>query len=77
MELGGKKYNIFTAAVKASFRLVRADGTVVYALPLDPIKGQGGTREAAVADGFRRVREALSPAIEAAVPRIREALAKE
>lgn len=77
MELNGKKYNIYTAATKATFRLVRSDGTVVYALPLDAVKGQGGTREAAVADGYKRARDALGPALQSALPGIRDALNKE
>jgi len=77
MELNGKKYNIFTSAATATFRLVRSDGTVVFALPLDPVKGQGGTREAAVSDGFRRAREALTPALQNSLQAIRDALAKE
>ncbi len=48
MELNGKKYNIFTAAARLNFRLVRSDGSIVYSLPIDEIKGQGGTQEAAV-----------------------------
>lgn len=77
MELNGKKYNIYTAMAKATFRLVRADGTVVFGLPLDAIKGQGGTREAAVADGYKRAREALVPAIQDSLPKIKEALTTE
>jgi hypothetical protein len=77
MELNGKKYNIYTCAVKATFRLVRSDGTVVFALPLDPVKGQGGTRESAVADGYKRAREALAPALQGSLQGIRDALTKE
>ena len=77
MELNGKKYNIFTAMTKATFRLVRADGTVVFALPLEAVKGQGGTREAAVADGYKRARDALTPAIQANLQGIKDALTKE
>jgi hypothetical protein len=77
MELNGKKYNIYTCVVNTTFRLVRSDGTAVFALPLDPVKGQGGTREAAVSDGYRRARDALSPALQASLTAIRDALAKE
>ena len=77
MELNGVKYNIFTAATKLTFRLVRADGTAVYALPLEAVKGQGGTREAAVADGFKRAREAMVPAIQRSLPAMQDALNKE
>lgn len=77
MELNGKKYNIFTAEVAATFRLVRADGTIVYALPLDRLKGQGGTPEAAAQDALRRAREALAPELERRLPAIKAALEKE
>ncbi len=76
-ELNGVKYNIFTTMTKVTFRLVRSDGTVVYTLPLDSIKGQGGTREAAVSDGYKRARDALGPAIQRDLAAIRNALNKE
>jgi hypothetical protein len=76
-ELNGVKYNIFTAMTKVTFRLVRSDGTVVYSLPLDSIKSQGGTREAAVADGYKRARDALGPALQRDLAAIRNALNKE
>jgi len=77
MELNGKKYNIYTCAAKATFRLVRSDVTVVFALPLDALKGQGGTKEAAVADGYKRARDALAPALQNSLQGIRDALMKE
>jgi len=77
MELGGVKYNIFTAVADITFRLVRADGSVVMALPLNPVKGQGGTREAAVADAYRRAADALVPALDAKVDTLKETLAKD
>jgi len=77
MELNGVKYNIYTSMTKVTFRLVRSDGTVVYTLPLDSIKGQGGTKEAAVSDGYKRAREALGPAIQRDLDAIRNSLNKE
>jgi hypothetical protein len=77
MELNGKKYNIFTAAVTLNFRLVRADGTVVYSLPLDGIKGQGGTKEAAIADAYRRAGDAIGPELQKRAQAIQDALQKE
>ena len=76
-ELNGKKYNIFTAMAKATFRLVRSDGTTVFGLPLEAVKGQGGSREAAAEDGYKRAREAMIPEIEKRIGAIKEALAKE
>ncbi|MBL8966598.1 MAG: hypothetical protein JNG85_06285 [Spirochaetaceae bacterium] len=77
MELNGKKYNIFTTQARATFRLIRADGTVVYALPLDGIKGQGGTPEAAALDGIKRAREALVPEIEKRLEAMKSSLYRE
>jgi hypothetical protein len=59
VELNGKKYNIFTAQAKAAFRFLASDGTALFALPVEGLRGQGGTREAAAADGLRRAREAM------------------
>jgi hypothetical protein len=77
LELNGKKYNIFTATTRASFRIVRADGQAVYALPLEGIKAQGPNRESAVADGYRRAREALMNELRNKAAAIAEALAKD
>jgi len=76
-ELNGKKFNIFTSWAAATLRIVRQDGTVVLAIPMDRVKGQGGSREAAVADGYRVARDALVSAIQDRLPAIKEALAKE
>jgi hypothetical protein len=76
MELNGKKYNIFTAAVTASFRLLRSDGIVAYSLPLAGIKGQGSSEEAAIADAYRRARESLGSELEKRLEEIRAALKK-
>ena len=77
MELNGKKYNIFTASAPISFRLVRADGSIVYSLPVDGIKGQGGTKEAAIADAYRRAREAVGPELQKHLDAIEASLTKE
>jgi hypothetical protein len=77
MELNGKKYNIFTAAASISFRLVRSDGSIVYSLPIDGVKGQGGTAEASVSDAFRRSRDAIGPELRKRLDGIRDSLTKE
>ncbi len=77
MELNGKKYNIYTATAPLSFRLVRADGTIVYALSLDNIKGQGGTKEAAIADAYKRAGDAIGPELTKRLDDIRSSLTKE
>jgi hypothetical protein len=76
MELGGKKYNIFTAAASINFRLVRADGSVVFSLPIDGLKGQGGTKEAAIADAYKRARDAIGPELQKRLDDIRNSLTK-
>lgn len=77
MELNGKKYNIYTAAATLSFRLVRSDGSIVYSLPLDGVKGQGGTKEATIADAYKRASEAIGPELQKRLDDLRAALTKE
>lgn len=74
MEYGGKKYNIFTSDCKTTIRIIRDDGTIVFALPLDPIRGQGGTAAASVSDSFLKAREALTSELNRRVPEIRKAV---
>jgi hypothetical protein len=77
MELGGKKYNIFTAAVNVSMRIVRRGGSIVYSMNLDGIKGQGASKEAAVADAYRRARGGIGPALQRRMDELEAALTKE
>ena len=74
MEYGGKKYNIFSCDCKSTLRLVRDDGTIVYALPLTGIKGQGGTAQAAVSDSFAKARESLVSRLNGSIGEIRRSL---
>lgn len=76
IELDGKKYNIFTASASLIFRLVRSDGSIVYSLPIDGLKGQGGTVEAAVDDAFKKAGEALGPELKRRQDDLATALAK-
>jgi hypothetical protein len=75
VELGGKKYKLFSAAASLGLRILRADGALVFALPLDGIRGQGGTGEAAVADAFRRAGEALGTELRKKAQDLKRALA--
>jgi hypothetical protein len=59
MEYGGKVYNIFVTNSKATLRVVRADGTVVFAEAKDGVRGQGGTEQAAIDDCLVKVRDEL------------------
>ena len=74
LEYGGKKYNIFTSDCKTTIRIIRDDGTIVFALPLDPIRGQGGTSTAAVSDAFLKAREALTGELNRRLAEIRKAV---
>jgi hypothetical protein len=77
MELNGKKYNIFTAVAGLNFRLLRLDGSIAFSLPLDGFKGQGGTKEAAIADAFKRASDALGPELQKRMEALGAALKKE
>lgn len=74
MEYGGKKYNIFTSDCKTTIRIIRDDGTVVFALPMDPVRGQGGTAAASVSDAFLKARETLSAELDRRLSEIRKAV---
>ena len=63
MEYDGKKYEIYTASAAIGFRIVRSDGSVLFSLKPASAMGQGGSREAAVADAYRRSGIALSAAL--------------
>ncbi len=74
MEYGGKKYNIYTSDCKTTIRIIRDDGTIVFSLPLDPLRGQGGTAAAAVSDAFLKAREALTAELNRRIGEIRKAV---
>ena len=76
MEYGGKVYNIFIANAKATLRIVRLDGTVVFAKPIDGIRGQGGTEQAAIDDCLVKVRDQLSSVISSESVSIRKAFSE-
>jgi hypothetical protein len=73
MEFQGKVYNIFTANAKATIRIVRADGTVVFAESRDGIRGQGGSDQASIDDCLVKVRDELSAIISGRSADIRKA----
>lgn len=77
MEMNGKKYNIFTARASTAFRLVRADGSALLSLQLEAIKGQGGTRDASIADALRLAGEAIGPALRDRQAEIKRAILTE
>lgn len=60
MQLQGRLYNIFTATGKATIRIVRADGTIVFAEAKDGIRGQGGSIQAAIDDCLVKIRSDMT-----------------
>ncbi|PKL08004.1 MAG: hypothetical protein CVV51_11175 [Spirochaetae bacterium HGW-Spirochaetae-7] len=76
MEYGGKVYNIYIANAKATLRIVRLDGTVVFAEAKDGVRGQGGTEQAAVDDCLVKVRDELSAIVNARSAVIRKAFSE-
>lgn len=63
MVYDGKSYDIYTAEATISFRIVRADGSVLFSLENASAKGQGGTRQAAVADAYGRSSAVIADAL--------------
>ncbi len=76
MEYQGKVYNIFTANAKATIRIVRMDGTVVFAESRDGIRGQGGSDQASIDDCLVKARDELSTIISGRSADIRKAFAE-
>jgi len=76
MEYGGKVYNIFIASAKATLRIVRADGTIVFAKARDGVRGQGGTEQAAIDDCLVKVRDELSAVVAAESATIKKAFSE-
>lgn len=76
MVFQGKVYNIYISMAKATLRIVRADGTVVYAGVKDGVKGQGGTEQAAIDDCLVKVRDELSAMVADNAAAIKKAFAE-
>jgi hypothetical protein len=77
MEYGGKTYAIFSAEADCGFRILRHDGSVLISFALGPVRGQGGTRVAAVSDAYKRVSEELAFALRNRLSEITSSLASE
>lgn len=73
MEYAGKVYNIYISNAKATLRVVRADGTVVFAEAKDGVRGQGGTEQAAVDDCLVKVRDELGAMLKGKADAIKKA----
>jgi hypothetical protein len=76
MQLQGKLYNIFTATSKATLRIVRADGTIVFAEARDGIRGQGGSDQAAVDDSLVKIRSEMTSLLEEKASNIQKAFSE-
>lgn len=73
-EYGGKKYNIFTSECRTTLRIIRDDGTLVFSLPLESMRGQGGTPQAATADAFAKARSSLASELDKRIEEIRKSV---
>lgn len=76
MEYQGKVYNIYVTSAKATLRVVRADGTVVFAEVKDGVRGQGGTEQAAIDDCLVKVRDELTAVINSKSAAIKKAFSE-
>jgi hypothetical protein len=76
MQLQGKLYNIFTATSKATLRIVRADGTIVFAEARDGIRGQGGSDQAAVDDSLVKIRSEMTSLLDEKAAAIQKAFSE-
>jgi len=76
MQLQGKLYNIFTATGKATIRIVRADGTIVFAEAKDGIRGQGGSDQAAIDDCLVKIRSEMTSLLDDKSAAIQKALSE-
>ncbi len=75
MQYQGKVYNIYLADSAFTLRILRPDGSLVYAEARQGLRGQGGSERAAIDDALAKAREALTAALSESGSKIREALA--
>lgn len=59
VELGGRKYAIFTAKASTSFRILRRDGSLAFSLAMPETPGQGKDADSARDDAVSAARTAL------------------
>jgi hypothetical protein len=74
MVLNGKTYEIYTANVRVTVRLLRSDGSVVESRPQASLRAQGGTPDAAIQAAFKAAREAIEKDLREAGEKIRSSL---
>lgn len=72
--LNGKTYEIYTATVRVTVRILRSDGTVVDARPQASLRAQGGTPDAAIQAAFKAARDAVEADLRAAADKIKSSL---
>ncbi len=75
MQYQGKVYNIYLADSSFSLRILRPDGSLVYAEARQGLRGQGGSERAAIDDALAKAREALAAALGESGSKIQAALA--
>lgn len=73
-EYQGKLYNIFSAYGKALLRLIRSDGTVVFSVPIEKLKGDGGSKAKAIEAANVQANDELQKGLNANLAAIKKAL---
>jgi hypothetical protein len=76
-EYQGKLYNMYSAYGKALLRLIRSDGTIVYSIPIEKLKGDGGTKSKAVDAAIIQANDQLVKGLNANLSSVRGALIKD
>jgi hypothetical protein len=76
-EYQGKLYDIYSAYGKALLRLIRSDGTIVYSIPIEKLKGDGGSKAKAVDAANIQANDELQKGLSANLPAIQKALIKD
>ncbi len=74
--LGGKTYNIYTTTGSVTLRILRADGSLLWATVRDGVSGQGGTPTDAISACQVAMRELLQKAVSDEMEKIRLALSE-
>jgi len=73
----GKTFELYTAQAKSTMRIVREDGTLLFTIPLDSVKSDGNSREAAKEKVFKVAREKLLSELDRSLSAIKSSIEKE
>jgi len=73
--IDGKPYNLYKSSVTATTRVIRViDGKILYSGVVQGIAGQGGTKEKAVVDGYKKAAEEMAKKLDKELGEISKAL---